>query len=1133
LIRQIVLPAGGDGIDYDFCEGSPASVEGVVYHDRSNDGIRDDNEEPIANVTLTLIDEAGQTVGTTTTDPQGRYRFDNLSPGTYSVRQTQPSGYLDGIDSVGTIGSRTVGQIGPDGDSLTQIQLKQGEQGLEYDFGELQSASLAGRVHLDLDEDCVFDADEQPLSGVVIRLLDQAGNEVAVTTSDSQGQYRFDNLAPGTYTVVEETPSGLIEGGAKAGTSGGRVIDPNRIGSINLTSGQVAIDYDFCERPPAEIAGRVFADRDGDCIVDEGEPGIAGVLVELFDTDGNLVGSTETDASGRYRFSDLPAGNYMVRETQPAGYLQGGQRAGSHGGNDLVADQISAIPIGWGDRLTEYNFCELEPASISGTVYVDHNSDCIRQPDEPGLAGVRIDLRDASGQLITFTSTDAQGRYQFDDLAPGDYQVFEHQPDGLFHGGQTPGTGSGRVLGQDLLATTMLTGDALTGYDFCELQPASLSGYVWSETDLNQRFDPGDDPLARVVIELIDRDGEVISTTRTDANGQYRFEGLRPDTYGVRQQQPAAFFHGGEVVGDQGGQIVSDDHIGQIVLPSGAQGARYNFPEVPPATISGYVFQDGEALELGTPPDPQDLRQYRDGVLTPDDERLGGVVLELRSVLGLPFSGDRALPGEYPDGPIRVTTDADGYYEFTGLRPGSYHVYQVQPDHYVDGLDTAGSRGGVAVNPADQLNDETLIQVQTLAASDATDPRDDAILNIALAAGSVSELNNFSEIVVVPVPDPPVPPPPIPPAPETPDRLAGPIETFDTAVRVVAYAEPISIQQQPVFSDEWAVSWHLSVINAGFTPDDEVPSSTMRQASVRRARSMDWPSIPLAKGKWSIGQQLRPRGTNAALRNETELAFGCDDCVPLTGDFNGDGQDEVAVYHGGQWFVDLNGNGRWDEGDLWIRMGTMLDRPVIGDWDGDGKDDIAIFGRQWERDPQRIRRDPGLPDPDNTHRRDVPALLVASKARKSSESTERMMQRSVQGDLHADVVDHVFQYGEQGDTPLAGDWNGDGIDQIAVFRGGTWLLDHDGDGRRRPGEQSFQYGRPGDQPVVGDFNGDGIDEIGIVRGDTWIIDTDGDHRLTGNDLQIRMKPTSQGATPIVGDFNGDGKDEPGYYDEAA
>jgi hypothetical protein len=281
-------------------------------------------------------------------------------------------------------------------------------------------------------------------------------------------------------------------------------------------------------------------------------------------------------------------------------------------------------------------------------------------------------------------------------------------------------------------------------------------------------------------------------------------------------------------------------------------------------------------------------------------------------------------------------------------------------------------------------------------------------------------------------------------------------------------------------------------------------------------------------GRWTI---VNLDGT--PLETFDEITLGEENATALAGDFDGDGSDEAVIFVAGRWFVDLNGNGRWDAGDLWIRLGTQLDRPVVGDWDGDGKDDIGIFGRQWQRDPQRIKRDPGLPDPDNKRRREVDSRALAASRDDRGEDRPRLLRRGNDGSLRADAVDHVFQYGHQVDTPIAGDWNGDGIDQIAVFRGGKWLLDVDGDGRWTELDDRADFGRSGDEPIVGDFNGDEIDEIGIVRGDVWIIDTDGDRRITGNDLRIVVPRQSDDSQPVVGDFDGDGKDEPGYYDEAA
>lgn len=1235
-IRNITLPAGKDGVRYDFCEAAPGSLSGFVYHDASNDGRRGANEEPIANVKIELVNASGVVVAVTQTGNNGAYRFDGVLPGTYTIRETQPIGFLDGIDSAGTIVGAVVGSATNPGDLISGVTLRQGQTGIEYNFGELRTASIAGRVHVDDDGDCVYDPGEQVLAGVVIRLVDSAGREVANTTTNSEGRYRFEGIAPGNYTIIEEQPAGYFEGGATPGTAGGRVENPSRIGNITLTSGQVAVDYDFCERPPAEISGFVFVDRDADCLFDANERPIQGVRVDLLDSAGRTVATTTTDATGAYRFTDLPEGTYTLRETQPLGFFQGGQTAGSGGGDASRDDIISVIPIGFGDRLTQYNFCEIEPSSLAGQVFVDSNEDCVPDANEARIANVEIQLYDAAGRLIATTRTDATGRYQFDNLRPGQYRVVELQPEGYFSGNAIPGSAGGRADGTDaiteitigpgttlveynfcelepsslaglvfvdldedcipdpiearidnvliqlydesgrLVASTrtdsqgryqfnelrpgqyrvvelqpdgFFSGNAIPGiggggradgtdaiteitigagqtlveYNFCELPPGSISGSVWSETDLNRKRDAGDLPLSGVTVQLLNAAGTVIATQQTDVQGRYQFEDLAPGTYAVRELQPTGLFHFAQLAGSAGGDASTVDLIGGIKLPAGMNAINYDFVEFPPATISGNVFQDGGPITLAAPPQPTELRLYRDGVYTVDDQAIGGVVLELRTNVGIPFTADRALPGVYPDGPIRVVTAADGSYQFTGLRPGSYHVYQVQPKDFIDSLDTAGTSGGIAVNIIDIQNDpQALAIVQTLAANPATDPGADAILNISLSAGGASTNNNFSEIVITKPDDPapPISPPalPINPVPVAPPMLLNPFPKAFGTGEILALRPPI------VADAEFAITWHLSVINGGFPRGNGAAIDASAVVSSKDF-GINFTEVDHRGGKWML---VDLEGNRVELQHE--ITLGGEDATPLSGDFNGDGIDEVAIFAGGQWFVDLNDNGQWDAGDMWLRLGTVLDRPVVGDWDGDGKDDIGIFGRQWERDPEAIVRDLGLPDPDNQRRRNATQPV---SNRKPALDEPRYLRRGEDGPLRADAIDHVFRYGEQPDTPLAGDWNGDGIDSVATFRAGEWLLDSDGDGRWTDRDERVAFGQPGDEPIVGDWNGDGITDLGVIRGDVWIIDSDGDRRITGNDTQIKLAKPSEDAKPIVGDWNGDGKDEIGWYNRAS
>jgi len=62
---------------------------------------------------------------------------------------------------------------------------------------------------------------------------------------------------------------------------------------------------------------------------------------------------------------------------------------------------------------------------------------------------------------------------------------------------------------------------------------------------------------------------------------------------------------------------------------------------------------------------------------------------------------------------------------------------------------------------------------------------------------------------------------------------------------------------------------------------------------------------------------------------------------------------------------------------------------------------------------------------------------------------------------------------------------GNGVHTVGVVRGNQWLLRN----RNSTGNPdiSFTFGQPGDIPVVGDWDGDGRDGIGVVRGSRWIL----------------------------------------------
>lgn len=226
------------------CNGS---VSGYVWRDRDNDGLRETGEPPIAGVTvkLTGTNALGQPVSLIrTTDADGFYSFLGLMAGNYTLTEVQPSGYVDGLDSAGSLGG-TVSD-----DVISAIALAAGQQGTHYNFGELKAGKLSGYVYLDKDNDASRESGESGISNVKITLTgtDDRGNSVSrVAYTDSKGYYVFDNLRPGVYKIAESQPIKYADGQESLGSLGG-TIGNDMFLNIILMEGDWGVNYNFGER---------------------------------------------------------------------------------------------------------------------------------------------------------------------------------------------------------------------------------------------------------------------------------------------------------------------------------------------------------------------------------------------------------------------------------------------------------------------------------------------------------------------------------------------------------------------------------------------------------------------------------------------------------------------------------------------------------------------------------------------------------------------------------------------------------------------------------------------------------------------------------------------------------------------
>ena len=143
--------------------------------------------------------------------------------------------------------------------------------------------------------------------------------------------------------------------------------------------------------------------------------------------------------------------------------------------------------------------------------------------------------------------------------------------------------------------------------------------------------------------------------------------------------------------------------------------------------------------------------------------------------------------------------------------------------------------------------------------------------------------------------------------------------------------------------------------------------------------------------------------------------------------------------------------GRWYLRDEWgvidsFYYGNPGDVPFLGDWDGDGVETPGLY--------------------------------------RQADGYVYLRNTNTQG-----IADIKFFFGNPGDVPLAGDFNGDGFDTVSIYRPSEqrfYIINELGedDGGLGAADYDFLFGNPGDQPVVGDWDGDGVDEVGLHRAST-------------------------------------------------
>ncbi|MEZ7678318.1 carboxypeptidase regulatory-like domain-containing protein [Pauljensenia sp. 27098_8_107] len=573
------LKQGQDDMTVDLGLIADGTIGDTLFWDVDNNGGSEPSgaDKPLAGVTvkLTYTTPAGvEKTLTTVTDENGKYSFKDLAPGDYVVTVDKAS--------LATVCPECTAQThAPSGDltasegqelSLTsKVTLSPGKMtnnDQDWAFTGVANTAIVKAIAEPAEVPAggftpgtsvtytltVTNEGPSPATGVIAQ--DKLPSGVTFVSAEGDGTY---DAASGKWDLSTE----VIEKGATRTLRITVTIDASAAGSVVTNTATIEKQDQIGDKKPDNtssvpltagytIAGKLYNDADASFNSSDSEAPYAGVTVALLKKDGTPVLDKDgnpmtavTDAEGKYSFVGLPLGEYTVSVVDPtSGPLAGTKPTEAYTGRyKTTADVTIAEATG---SVIDVNFGFVKPASVGDYTWMDVNRDGLQDADEPALPGVTVTLTradgsavtDASGNPVAAVTTDANGKYVFENLLPGDYKVSFQAPAG--YEATTSEAGDDRAADSNgaSASVTLVQGQTDDTIDFGAVGTGVIGDQLFLDVNQNggNAPDAGDKPLAGVKVTLTwTGPGGITRTyeTTTDAEGKYKFENLLPGEYKV------------------------------------------------------------------------------------------------------------------------------------------------------------------------------------------------------------------------------------------------------------------------------------------------------------------------------------------------------------------------------------------------------------------------------------------------------------------------------------------------------------------------------------------------------------------------------------------------------------------------
>lgn len=363
----------------------------------------------------------------------------------------------------------------------------------------------------------------------------------------------------------------------------------------------------------AKYGSRVWNDVNNNGRRDNGEPGIAGVKVTLYDAVTNLIERvTYTDSTGFYLFENLKSKSYYAKYTLPADHIFATPNVGSDdkdsdvdGSNGPGTNATTFLDFGEEELTNDAGM--LRCAKISGDVWFDLDLDGIYDPQEKGINGLRVYIIDAmTGATVQTLITSVKpgtpsddGYYIAECLRPGMYYVRFERPGHLGAGepykGNNPNKDSDITHENGLNTTKKITlsdGQKVLFVGAAFQTKAVVGDHVWVDYNFDGIQDANEPPLEGVKVSAYRSNGTMVSEAVSGFDGAFILDGMVQGDYYVKFEPNQAY---GFTVPHAGNDDKMDSDVDNTFGYGTTKMYRILAGEVKPTVDAGVV---GQALPL-------------------------------------------------------------------------------------------------------------------------------------------------------------------------------------------------------------------------------------------------------------------------------------------------------------------------------------------------------------------------------------------------------------------------------------------------------------------------------------------------------------------------------------------------------